>query len=60
MESMDVFMQLIGTVGFPIVAYIGLFWYVIQQNKAHQNEVAELRKAIENNTQVMNKVLERM
>ena len=45
--------QLIGTYGFPIVAYGALFWYIVKENR-------ENRKVIENNTLILTKILERI
>lgn len=41
---------MITTVGFPIVAYGGMFWYMVESNKRHREEVGSLTKALENNT----------
>ena len=43
----------ISTVGFPIVACGALFWYI-------QNKMDKLADIINANTEVMNKLLERM
>ena len=43
--------QIISSVGFPIVAAGGLFWYMVTENR-------ETRKVVENNTQALTKVLE--
>ena len=43
--------QIISSVGFPIVAAGGLFWYMVTENK-------ETRKVVENNTQVLMRILE--
>ena len=45
--------QLIGTYGFPIVAYGALFWSIVKENR-------ENRKVIENNTLILTKILERI
>lgn len=42
--------QLIGSVGFPIVACCGLFYYM-------QNDAKENKEAINNNTLVVTKLL---
>lgn len=52
--------NLISSVGFPILAYLQLFKFVQSQDENHKSEVDELRTAIENNTLVLTKVLERM
>ena len=36
----------ISTLGFPICMCVALFWYMIQQNKQHQEESKEMRDAI--------------
>ena len=43
--------QIISSVGFPIAAAIGLFWYMVTENR-------ETRKVVENNTQVLLRILE--
>lgn len=49
----------ITTVGFPIVAYGALFWYIITKDKAHADEVNKMTTAIENNTIALTKLIER-
>ena len=41
---------LIGTVGFPIVAYGAMFWYMVKQNQSHKEEMDKLSQALNNNT----------
>lgn len=52
--------QLIGSLGFPIV----MCFYMIKVNREtsqdHKEEVAELRKAVENNTLVVQRVLDKL
>lgn len=43
--------QVISSVGFPIVAAGGLFWYMVTENKAS-------RAVIENNTKALVQILE--
>lgn len=52
--------NLISSVGFPILAYLQLFKFVQSQDENNKSEVDELRTAIENNTLVLTKVLERL
>ncbi len=49
--DVTVIAQLIGSVGFPIVAAGGLFWYMVVENR-------ETRKVVDNNTTALIKVLE--
>ena len=53
---MDVNMvtQIIGTLGFPIVCCGALFWYLVKEKDAHKEEMEELRKSIEANTNAIN------
>lgn len=53
---MDVSMvtQLVGTLGFPIVCCGALFWYLVKEKDAHQEEMEELRKSIVANTNAIN------
>lgn len=62
--------QLITSVGFPIVACLGLAWYVKYQTDTNNNEVKEMRQehkeevakmteAINNNTLVVQKLIDK-
>lgn len=50
----------IGSVGFPIVACIGLFYYMTKQREAHQEETSKLSEAINKLEIVMAKILTRL
>lgn len=50
---MDELMQAISMVGFPIVAYGGMFWYMIRLNDNHRQEISILREALEQNTKAL-------
>lgn len=52
--DVTVIAQLIGTLGFPIVCCGALFWYMIKEKDAHKEEMEELRKSVEANTQAIN------
>lgn len=51
---------LIGSLGFPIVACIMLFWYIIKRDDIHKEEINKLSEAVNNNTLVMQKLLDRL
>lgn len=53
-------MQLIGSLGFPIVACIMLYMRMEKQDENHKAEVSELTKAIQNNTLVMQQLLDKL
>lgn len=63
--------QLIGTYGFPIVACIYMAYYVRETQKSyrddikemqtsHRNEINTLKDAVNNNTLVMTKLIEKL
>lgn len=50
---MDEIINAVSTVGFPIVAYGLMFWYMIQLNNAHKEEMNSVKSAIESNTRAL-------
>lgn len=48
--------QLIGSLGFPIIACFYMARMQEKQNEQHSKEVSELRQTVENNTKVMIKL----
>ena len=67
----QVLMQMVSTLGFPIVCVFMMFYYVKYLNDTHSQEIKqlrqdmiasneELRKSIEANTLVTTKLYERM
>lgn len=62
---------LIGSFGFPIVCAIAMFWYSYKTQekfqaqlesltKSHKEEMKQMSEAINNNTNIMTKLLERL
>ena len=45
--------QLIGTLGFPIVACCVVFWYLQKESENHKQEMSSMRDAINANTSVI-------
>ena len=58
--ELEVVMQAISTVGFPIVMCIALLYYLQKSDDAHASQVTQLRDAINNNTVMMTKVLDKL
>lgn len=67
---MDI-IQLISSVGFPIVACLGMGWYVKYQTDSYRDEVKEMRKehkdeikkitdALNNNTMALSKLCDKL
>lgn len=52
--------QLVGSLGFPIVACVMLYVRMEKQDENHKAEVSELSKAIQNNTLVMQKLIDKL
>lgn len=50
---MDELMQAISTLGFPIVAYGAMFWYMVQLNNQHKEEMDTVRASLDANTQAV-------
>ena len=51
--DMNIVLQAISTVGFPICACGALFWMVNKQDEQHRREVDQLRQVLEANTQAL-------
>lgn len=58
--DVNVITQIISNLGFPIACVIAMFWMLNKERDAHKAETAELSKAIENNTNVMTQVLDKL
>ena len=52
--------QFISTLGFPIAVCLICFWYINKREEQHKEEISELAKAINNNTIVMQKLVDRL
>ncbi|UWD53336.1 MAG: YvrJ protein family protein [Bacteriophage sp.] len=50
----NVIVQTVSSVGFPIVMCLMLYNQMLKTEEVHKQEIAELRKAIENNTIALN------
>lgn len=59
MEASNI-IQVISNVGFPIAMSILLMFYMRENDQKHDEEVKNLREAIENNTIVMNKLIDKI
>lgn len=51
--------QTVSSVGFPIVMCLMLYNQMLKTENVHKQEIAELRKAIENNTLALNSLTTR-
>lgn len=51
---------LISTVGFPIAACGACFWYIVKSEKNHKEEVDKIAEALNNNTLVIQKLIDKI
>lgn len=58
METAQMVVTAISTVGFPIVMCGALFWKMDKQDKEHKEEMNKSTEAINNNTVVLQKLMQ--
>ena len=56
--DMQMIMNMISTLGFPIVVAVALFWYINKQNENHKEEINGLRETIQDNTNILHELKE--
>lgn len=59
-DCMELFMQYVSSVGFPIIMCIIIFKQMQDNNKSHSEEMKEFTTAITNNTIVMNSLVDKI
>lgn len=52
--------QLVGSLGFPIVACGALFWRMVKSDEQHKEEMTKIGEALNNNTSALVKLTERL
>lgn len=52
--------QLIGSLGFPIVACGALFWRMVKSDEQHKEEMCKMSEALNNNTSALVKLTEKL
>ena len=52
--------QIVSTLGFPIAMCLLFFWYINKLQEQHREEMAKMAEAINNNTLVMQKLVDKM
>lgn len=57
METLNALNALISNSGFPIVCCMALAWYIVKRDSKHSKEIEEIRKSLDNNTNVMKELL---
>ena len=58
--DVNTLIQLVGSLGFPIVACGALFWRMIKSDEQHKEEMNKMSEALNNNTSALVKLTERL
>ena len=53
MENLDVITQAIGTIGFPIVMTLIMFYFLNKEQETHKAEMNELKDVIAGNNEIL-------
>lgn len=56
----ETIISLIGSVGFPIICCLMMWKQMLTMDANHKEEITKLNEAINNNTKVMEKVLDKI
>lgn len=58
--DVNTLIQLVGSLGFPIVACGALFWRMIKSDEQHKEEMSKMSEALNNNTSALVKLTEKL
>lgn len=58
--DVNALIQLVGSLGFPIVACVALFWRMVKSDEQHKEEMNKISEALNNNTSALVKLTERL
>lgn len=53
MENVDLIIQAISTVGFPIAMCVIMFWFLNREQQTHKEEMNDLKDVIAKNNEVL-------
>jgi len=60
LELIDVIVKFIQNVGFPIACVVAMFWMWDRERQEHKNEAEKWTEAINNNTLIMQRLLDKL
>lgn len=60
METANLIIQAVSTVGFPIVMCGLLFWKIDKQDKEHREETTKLSESLNQNTLAIQKLVDKL
>lgn len=58
--DVNLLIQLVGSLGFPIVACGALFWRMVKSDEQHKEEMNKMSEALNNNTSALLRLTERL
>lgn len=58
--DVNTLIQVVGSLGFPIVACGALFWRMVKSDDMHKEEMDALSKALNNNTIALTQLSDKM
>ena len=58
--DVNILIQLVGSLGFPIVACGALFWRMVKSDEQHKEEMNKMSEALNNNTAALVKLTEKI
>lgn len=58
--DVNAIVQLVGSLGFPIVCCVALFWRMIKSDEQHMEEMHKISASLNNNTEALLKLTERL
>lgn len=58
--DINTLIQLVGSLGFPIVACGALFWRMVKSDEQHKEEMNKMSEALNNNTAALVKLTEKI
>lgn len=58
--DVNTLIQLVGSLGFPIVACGALFWRMVKSDEQHKEEMYKMSEVLNNNTNAIVKLTEKL
>lgn len=58
--DINIILQAISTVGFPIVVAAAMFWKMNKEDEDHKVEMEKVTEAVNNNTLVIQKLVDKL
>lgn len=58
--TIELIIQMIGSVGFPIAVCLACFWYINRQTSTHKEELQKVTDALNNNTLVIQRLSDQL